>query len=111
MNDSFYRNSIYLLLNMGIGALTGFIFWIIAAHLYSTTNVGKATALMAVISLISSLASLGLAKTVIRFLAKSKNVSEDIITKVLLTIISAIVFSIVIEFFLPYFKISHISIY
>jgi O-antigen/teichoic acid export membrane protein len=111
MDDSFYRNSIYLLLNMGIGALTGFIFWIIAAHLYSTTNVGKATALMAVISLISSLASLGLAKTVIRFLAKSKNVSEDIITKVLLTIISAIVFSIVIEFFLPYFKISHISIY
>jgi O-antigen/teichoic acid export membrane protein len=109
MGDSLYRNSIYLLSNMGITAITGFAFWIIAAHLFTTANVGKATALIAAISLVASLSSLGLTRTVIRFLTKSDNRSQDIATKIFLSIVAAIFFSILVSFFLPHLRINHVS--
>jgi O-antigen/teichoic acid export membrane protein len=109
MGDSLYRNSIYLLSNMGITAITGFAFWIIAARLFTTAEVGKATALIAAISLVASLSGLGLTRTVIRFLTKSNNRSQDIATKIILSIFAATVFSIIISFFLPHLRISHVS--
>jgi O-antigen/teichoic acid export membrane protein len=108
MGDSLYRNSIYLLSNMGITAITGFAFWIIAAHLFTTANVGKATALIAAISLVASLSSLGLTRTVIRFLTKSDNRSQDIATKIFLSIVAAIFFSILVSFFLPHLRIKNL---
>ena len=109
MGDSLYRNSIYLLSNMAITAISGFAFWIIAARLFSTADVGKATALISAVALVASLSSLGLTRTVIRFLTKSDNRSQDIATKIVLSILAATFFSIVISFFLPNLKLSHIS--
>jgi O-antigen/teichoic acid export membrane protein len=43
--DSFYRNSTFLLINMGVATLSGFLFIIICAHLYSQADFGYATAL------------------------------------------------------------------
>jgi len=110
MNDSLYRNSIYLLLNLGIGSFASFIFWIIITHLYTTTNVGRAIALITAVTLIGSLSSLGLARTIIRFLTNSKNKSQDIVTKIVLSMVSAIIFSLIIAYFLPRFNINHAGI-
>lgn len=110
MRDSLYRNSIFLLLNMGVTAISGFLFWIIAAHLFSTVNVGKATALYSAVGLIGALSNLGLARTVVRFLAKSEDKSRDIVTKIILSILGALFFSLLISIFLPHFKFRNASL-
>ena len=40
MNDSLYRNSIYLILSTAVMGGFGFIFWIIAARLFTLEQIG-----------------------------------------------------------------------
>jgi len=54
-----------------IGGLSGLAFWVIAARLYTTEDVGLASAVIAAMGLLASLANLGLGHGLIRFLAHS----------------------------------------
>ena len=67
------RNSIYLMLNSGLQAAAGFVFWIISARLFSVTDVGLATALFSVLGVTAFAALLGLNSTVVRYLPQSSN--------------------------------------
>ena len=53
-------NSLFLVLSTGLQSGTGFLFWIIAAHLFSVSDVGKGSALIVGVSLIGNLSLLGL---------------------------------------------------
>lgn len=103
MYDSLYRNSIYLLLNMGFTALAGFLFWALCARLYSVENVGYATALLGAMALGTAFSSLGMNRTVLRFFALSKTQSQDLVTKVLLVTLGSLVAGLVLSFFLTNF--------
>jgi O-antigen/teichoic acid export membrane protein len=65
------RNSLYLMLNSGLQAAAGFIFWIIGARLFSVNEVGLATALFSAVGIIAFAALLGLNSTVVRYLPGS----------------------------------------
>lgn len=66
--NSLLRNSMYI---VGTGAATslfGFFFWILAAHTYSTYDVGLGSTLISVMTLASVLANLGMGSTLVQTL-------------------------------------------
>ena len=69
-SDSLLRNTIYI---MGTGVATaafGYLYWILAAHSYSTYDVGLGSALIAIMSLASALANLGIGSTLVQTLPR-----------------------------------------
>jgi O-antigen/teichoic acid export membrane protein len=78
------RNSMWLLLNTGLQAGLGFVFWILAAHLFVPSAVGRATSLLSATTLIGYVALLGLNTTLIRYLPTSDHRDTLISSGVLL---------------------------
>ena len=78
------RNSMWLLMNTGLQAVLGFVFWILAAHVFTTTAVGRATSLLSATTLIGYVALLGLNITMIRYLPSSGQRDTMITSGVLL---------------------------
>ncbi len=105
MNDSLYKNSIYLMASTGIMSVLGFVFWIIVARYFDPPEVGLATAIISVMGLITGLSTLGLNVALIRFLPNSKRKNDKINTTfTLVTIVTIIITSIYlmgINFFTP----------
>jgi O-antigen/teichoic acid export membrane protein len=66
--DHMVRNSLYLILNSGLQAGLGFAFWIIAARLFTTADVGRASSLIAATVVLAYVALLGLNTTFVRYL-------------------------------------------
>jgi len=79
------RNSMYLLLSTGLQAGLGFVFWIVAAHIFTTPAVGRATSLISATTLIGYLALLGLSSALIRYLPTSAH-RDTLITAGLLLV-------------------------
>ena len=104
-NDSLYRNSIYLMLSTAVMSFFGFFFWIINARFYSIEQVGIATTLISVVTLISSFSMLGLNSGIIRYLPTSERKNQIINTSfTLVTLASALMAStylILINIFSP----------
>ncbi len=63
-----YRNAVYLMLSQLAVALSGFIFWILAARLYLPADVGLASAAISAALLLANLSGLGLGYGLVRFL-------------------------------------------
>lgn len=66
-SDPLYRNSFFLILAVGLIAVTGFVFWVLAARLYSAEEVGLAAAAIALAQLISTFSNLGFDMGSIKF--------------------------------------------
>jgi O-antigen/teichoic acid export membrane protein len=60
LRDSLFRNSFFIMLTTILTAGLGALFWIIAAHLYSTEEVGLAAALVSAMGLTALLSTFGL---------------------------------------------------
>ncbi|EHR79133.1 hypothetical protein OCC_01349 [Thermococcus litoralis DSM 5473] len=67
LKSPLYRNSIYISASSMITAVAGFIFWNVAARLYSPEDVGVASALVSAINLVFTVSLLGLNFSLIRF--------------------------------------------
>ncbi|HKX73568.1 MAG TPA: oligosaccharide flippase family protein [Candidatus Saccharimonadales bacterium] len=83
-SDSLVRNSFYLMLSTGIMAVLGFVFWFIAARMFSPADIGIATTLISAMNLISYIGLLGFNSTFIRMLPTSKNRSSEMNTGLIL---------------------------
>lgn len=68
LRDPLYRNSAFLVLGRLLNVGVGFFFWLIAARLYQTAEVGVATALISSVTLIMFIASFGFNFSMIRFI-------------------------------------------
>ncbi|MQY02894.1 glycosyltransferase [Actinomadura macrotermitis] len=71
--DALYRGSLLLLANTMSLAGLGFVFWALAAHSYPPAAVGWLAGVTAGVNLLATVASLGLANTVIRHLPKAQD--------------------------------------
>jgi len=107
MQDSLYRNSMYLLLNTAVTALAGFLFWAVATRFYNAEDVGYATALFGALGLATSLSSLGMGRTIIRFLGGSQTQARDVVTKLALVALGSFAIGVILSFFLGSFGIEH----
>jgi O-antigen/teichoic acid export membrane protein len=94
-NDHLYRNSLYLMASTVVLAGFGFFFWIIAARGFTTAEVGIATTLISVSTLISSFCILGLNISLNRFLPKSEKRSEMISSSFILVSLAAVLATVI----------------
>lgn len=66
--EPLYANAIFLWMSTAVTALGGFIFWVLAAHRYSSAQVGLASATISAITFLGTVTSLGLGNGLIRYL-------------------------------------------
>jgi O-antigen/teichoic acid export membrane protein len=66
-----YANALYLWASTGVTAVSGLVFWTLVARLYSTDDVGLASAALSALSLLAMLSHLGLGLGLIRYLPES----------------------------------------
>lgn len=83
--DHMLRNSLFLILSTGLQAALGFAFWIVAARLFSTVDVGIGSSLISATGLIAYLALLGLNNALVRFLPTAPD-RNALITVSMLTV-------------------------
>jgi O-antigen/teichoic acid export membrane protein len=68
LKNPLYRSGYALVANTAATTAVGVAFWAVAAHLYTRQQVGQASALVAALILVSSIAQLNLGSTLPRFL-------------------------------------------
>lgn len=90
-----YRNSIYIILNSISSAGLGFIFWIFAARLFSTSDVGVAAALISTMTLLVQLSRFGLDQSMIRYI-KEYSVGSIFFTSLFISTTFAMLFGIIL---------------
>lgn len=104
-SDSLYRNSIYLMASTMFMAFLGFFFWIINARIYTTEQVGYATAIFSAITLISNFSLLGLNTALIKYLPSAKDKNSKINTSfsvtVLVSMLAGAIYFLLIPFITP----------
>jgi O-antigen/teichoic acid export membrane protein len=67
------RNSLFSLLSSALQAGLGFAFWVLAARLFSTSEVGRATSLISATTLIGFVALFGLNSTLARYMPTTRH--------------------------------------
>ncbi len=95
MKDSLYGNSIYLILSTAIMAVLGFFTWILIAKFFTPHQVGLATTLISITSLIANLSLMGLNVGMIRYLPTSARKNERINTTFIIVIITSVIASLI----------------
>lgn len=94
LKDPLYKNSFYLMVSFFLTSIFGFIFWIIAAKLYSPDEVGLGTALISAVSIICLFSYFGFDQSIIRFIPhmdKNKVFSTSITIVFILTFIFGLI--------------------
>lgn len=118
-HDSLVRNSIYIMAsNVGTSAF-GYLFWVVAAHTYSPNDVGLGAALISVMTLAASLATLGIDSTLVQLLpgrksgfAWSLTLNAGMVTGLLSGLLAGIILVVALPVFGPQFAIlTHYPIY
>jgi O-antigen/teichoic acid export membrane protein len=82
------RNSLYLLLSNGLQAALGFLFWVVAARIFTAPDVGRATSLVSATTIIGFVALLGLGSTLIRYLPTSAH--RDVLITTALVVVGSV---------------------
>ncbi len=83
---SLYRNAVYLVANSAVNSLTGVLFWIAAARLYSAESVGLASAAVAAVGFVVIFSSLGLELGIVRFLPGDGSKANDTVNTCFTTV-------------------------
>jgi O-antigen/teichoic acid export membrane protein len=98
LQDHLYRNSIFLVLSRILNASVGILFWVIAAKLYSITEVGMATVLISSLGLVMLFSRFGFDLSIIRYIEiADKNKVFD--TSLVITTVASAVISLISIFF------------
>ena len=93
---SLFSNAFYLMMRSVVDSLVGFVFWIIAARLYTPQEVGLASATISIIALLGFLSMVGVNWGLMRYLPDSGNKTRDLInSSFTITALAALAFSIV----------------
>lgn len=105
MTDPLYKNSILNMASTFILGALGFVFWMIVARLYKAANVGIATTLLSIMTLLCSITILGLSSSLIRYLPKSVNknalINSVFAIVTIVTFLSSIIFLLGLPIFSP----------
>lgn len=67
-NTPLFRNAYALIVNTGITAMLGFIYWVVAARLFSTRDVGLAAAAISAMTLLAGISLFNLEAVMVRFI-------------------------------------------
>lgn len=104
LESPLYVNSFYIMLTMAASSVIGFVFWIVAAKVYSPSSVGINTALISSLSVLTLISMLGFDQSIIRFFPegdKSRIFSTAIIITVFATAVFGLIFILGIDLWAP----------
>ncbi len=104
LHDPLFNNSIFIMLASLSSAGFGFIFWVLAAKLYSPEDVGTATAVIASMGLIMMLSKLGLDASIIRFFPendKKKMFGTALAVVTFFALLSGTIFIVCVDLLAP----------
>ena len=101
-----YRNAYYLIVSALVTAVLGFVFWVVAARLYSPEDVGLASATISAIILLASFSTLGLGYGLIRFIPNAgprsiPMINSSLTIAALVSILVGSVFLVGLNFWSP----------
>jgi O-antigen/teichoic acid export membrane protein len=82
LRDPMVRNSLYLMLTTLTMAGAGLVFWVVNAHLHSPAEIGRATTLIAAVTLLSYFSLAGLNSTLVRRLPQAADRGAEVSTSV-----------------------------
>ena len=99
--ESFFRNSAFLLVNLGVGALSGFGGLALLTHVFSVTDVGLSATAVSAAALIETITLLGVTYSVPRYLPTAKN-RTAMINTLLTAVISLTLLASGVFLALPY---------
>ena len=103
--EPLYRNAFFIMSSSVLGGALGLPFILLATALYSSNDVGYATAIVSALSFIGTLGLLGLGVAIVRFLPETEDKSSVINTALtlvgILTVGIAVVFVIGVNVWLP----------
>ena len=92
---SFYRNALYMMANSAPASVLGFIFWVVAARVLQTSEVGFGSALLSAVALLAFIGNLGLSSGVIRYLPTSTDKARLLNFSYTLSALATLVVSLV----------------
>src|SRR6202522_1814756 len=75
-SDSLTRNSVFIMGTSIVPAAFGYVFWLVAAHLYAPAAVGLTAALTSAATILLQLSSLGVGGTLIQSLPRQPKKTE-----------------------------------
>jgi O-antigen/teichoic acid export membrane protein len=111
-SDSLLRNSTYIMSTTVATSIIGYLYWIVAARIYSAQDVGLAAALIAIMTLISTFANLGIGSTLVQMLphrepgyAWSLTLNAGLATGILSGLLAGATAVVALPFFSPQFAI------
>lgn len=99
-----YTNSLNLMINTGVLSISGFLFWLLAARLYTPNEIGIATTLFSAILMISGISTFGLNAGLLRYIPQSKSFEKRFNSSIILASILSLVFAFLYLVFLPFFS-------
>lgn len=103
--DPLVRNSFFLMATTALAAGSGFVFWIVVARLYSPAEVGWASSLLSVVTLLTYFSGLGLGSSLIRYLpttsARAEHVSSALTAVAVTGTVLAAGFAVIAPFVAP----------
>lgn len=102
--SSLHSNALFLIVAQGVMTVFGYVFWIIIARFYKSHDVGIASTLISVATLISQISILGLNNALVRFLPTSNQKNDKINTCLWLVTIASAVIALGYLVGLPFFS-------
>lgn len=97
-SDPVSRGGLLMMVNTGVTGALGLIYWTVAAHLYSQTAVGRASALVAMATLLATVGQLNLGGTLVRYLVPARERGRRLVVVVYaLACASALALTVAVE--------------
>lgn len=90
LRDSLVINAGYIFGMSAASALAGFVFWNLAARLYSLEEVGVASAVISIARLLSDIAGLGLGVGLVRYLSDARDAERMLNTAITIVAITSV---------------------
>jgi O-antigen/teichoic acid export membrane protein len=111
-HDSLVRNSLFIMSTNVVTSLFGYLFWIVATHAYSPNDVGLGAALISIMALASTLATLGIDSTLVQVLPRRESgrtwslaLNAGLTTATLAGLLAGAIVVVVLPLFGPQFDI------
>ena len=109
-SDSLLRNSIFIMGSTLVTSVVGYLYWVLAAHMYSAYDIGLASAFISAMSLTSTFANLGIGSALIQLLPRraagyewSITLNACMIAGIFTSIVGGIIVAIALPLLSPQF--------
>jgi len=102
LQNSLLKNSLFPILATAVTSFFGFLFWVLVAHKFTTSDVGLAGTLISVMNTLALFSLFGLDTSAIRYLSNSEKKNEEMTFGLIVITFVSITLTAVFLYFIPY---------